>query len=575
RPPPSRRSLEQDIRPPRPLPTPPPDHRPRIRADTLPSPGPGSQDPQDPHALGAEDLPANPKTWAPAQLSAYLLTALRTRTLTPDADADAPAIAAWIRAHGITGRAFLRWTDADLRSRGVGTLRRTALLAAARSLRQNVLRGRIWGSTPDSAPSFYAAQDDDASDTSASESELDLSDASAAAAAAGARLRRRNAGRVRGLVSRWERAGSESESGSPTRSESLHGSPTRSESLHGSPTRSESWRGSPTRSESLRGSPTRENGTLNPNAAAVEPTIEELLAGVPASGSWGARAWEAADGGTTVKRADETDVDGCVSGSARRIGSGSGSGRRIGKGSARRIVTALFVGEPGPGAEERDAAASGPAVTSGGAAGLGFASGGAAGLGFAPGDAAELGFASGDAAGLGFAPGDAAELGFASGDAVEARLCAVEAALAAELADGRARLAAFRARIEDVEMRVGEMEARRREAEAEDEGDGRRREAEVAEARRREVEEAHRREVEEAVRRAVSEARDAWEAEAQAMRADAARGKAVARRDAVAKALLEPHRFRELPGYLALVGFGLCAVVLKVVLRRIAAGRRA
>lgn len=70
------------------------------------------------------DLPESPKTWTPSQLSTYLATALRTRTRAVASGGQEPLvlpervvqdISAWVRTQGITGRAFLRLEEDDLR----------------------------------------------------------------------------------------------------------------------------------------------------------------------------------------------------------------------------------------------------------------------------------------------------------------------------------------------------------------------------------------------------------------------------------------------------------------------------
>ncbi|OBZ72020.1 hypothetical protein A0H81_07375 [Grifola frondosa] len=85
-----------------------------------------------------------------------------------------------------------------------------------------------------------------------------------------------------------------------------------------------------------------------------EPSMEALLAAsesphIPTTASWGARAWEAMDlaPGVTVKHIGETALDGdslegsmTVLGPGCRRGSGKGSGAR-GRGD-RRVVTAIF-----------------------------------------------------------------------------------------------------------------------------------------------------------------------------------------------------------------------------------------
>lgn len=92
------------------------------RAETLPTfpseqPAPGLELLAIP-----DDLPPNPKLWTPAQLSTYLKTALR---VTSQARVGQPGavplpirvakdIAAFARSRMITGRMFLRLTEADL-----------------------------------------------------------------------------------------------------------------------------------------------------------------------------------------------------------------------------------------------------------------------------------------------------------------------------------------------------------------------------------------------------------------------------------------------------------------------------
>jgi hypothetical protein len=123
--------------------------------------------------LGLDELPPNPKIWTPAQLSTYLVTALRVGGNNDSDGSLAPAVtrdvATFVRQAGITGRVFLRLNDDDLNecvydrpsicimdtdirySRlGADPLWRAALLTASRNLRQSVLRGRIWGFGPGS-----------------------------------------------------------------------------------------------------------------------------------------------------------------------------------------------------------------------------------------------------------------------------------------------------------------------------------------------------------------------------------------------------------------------------------------
>lgn len=138
--------------------------------------------------MGMEDLQSNPKLWTPTQLSVYLITALRVRSGNRNAETAslpmpvAKDIAAWVKATRITGRVFLRWEEEDLegcvvlfcpqssitythhcyhifypyRRLGLNLLWRNALLNASRNLRQNVLKGRIWG-PPSPLPSPTAS----------------------------------------------------------------------------------------------------------------------------------------------------------------------------------------------------------------------------------------------------------------------------------------------------------------------------------------------------------------------------------------------------------------------------------
>jgi hypothetical protein len=84
---------------PRPLPAPPTPYRAR-RADTLPSAS--QRDLFGGHRVA--DLPADPRTWSPSDLSTYLSSA----------SADLPPLAALVRTHGISGKKFLRLADGDL-----------------------------------------------------------------------------------------------------------------------------------------------------------------------------------------------------------------------------------------------------------------------------------------------------------------------------------------------------------------------------------------------------------------------------------------------------------------------------
>ena len=86
----------------------------RTRADTLPTYLSNNSNPlcTEPE----EDLPLNPKTWAPSQLSVYLTTALRVRSGDRLPERVTRDIASWVRREGVSGRTFLRWTDEDLKA---------------------------------------------------------------------------------------------------------------------------------------------------------------------------------------------------------------------------------------------------------------------------------------------------------------------------------------------------------------------------------------------------------------------------------------------------------------------------
>jgi hypothetical protein len=85
----------------------------RQRADTLPTYLANNS------AVSAEpeeDLPLNPKAWTPSQLSVYLTAALHVRSGARLPERVARDIATWVRREAVTGRAFLRWKDEDLKA---------------------------------------------------------------------------------------------------------------------------------------------------------------------------------------------------------------------------------------------------------------------------------------------------------------------------------------------------------------------------------------------------------------------------------------------------------------------------
>ncbi|KAJ8692175.1 hypothetical protein PTI98_009512 [Pleurotus ostreatus] len=132
------------------------------------------------------DLPANPKLWTPSQLATYLATALRVRS-GESLQLPAPVardIAAFVKTSKITGKEFLRFNEQDLNDYGINKLWSTALFAASRTLRQNVLKGRIWGfgsndfngPSSNDTPFGEHAQYDSASSTSSLDIDRSYSD---------------------------------------------------------------------------------------------------------------------------------------------------------------------------------------------------------------------------------------------------------------------------------------------------------------------------------------------------------------------------------------------------------------
>ncbi|KAF9042668.1 hypothetical protein BDZ89DRAFT_1156218 [Hymenopellis radicata] len=196
------------------------------RADTLPTPPGGVQQ----RLPALDELPSNPKAWTPSQLSLYLSTTLRVRsreTLQLPAPV-AQDIANFVRESKISGRSFLRMKEDDLAQFEINKLWRSALLSASRSLRQSVLKGRIWGfgSAIEETPcSPISASDDDTTPhrrrrstslhethssnpfLSGSSSVESLRDASPVRRESALTGRFRN-GRVKGMVKSFERSGS-------------------------------------------------------------------------------------------------------------------------------------------------------------------------------------------------------------------------------------------------------------------------------------------------------------------------------------------------------------------------------
>ncbi|KAH9838738.1 uncharacterized protein C8Q71DRAFT_544656 [Rhodofomes roseus] len=544
------------------------------RADTLPT-FPSNASSLEVLAI-PEDLPPNPKLWTPSQLSTYLTTALRVTSqakagqqgAVPLPTRVAKDIATFTRSRMISGRMFLRLTEADLESMGMNKKWRELLLATSQELRQNVLKGRIWGPevSPNPSPgstsplpnmfsnAFYN------SNSSTSSLELSADEGAQAARPLPERPRRSRNGRVRGMVQSFERSGSFSseasfdgdlEDGEDERAKL--GQWLREEggsSIDEQPFKSPS----PTRRplpDPFAPAPQRATtSTPPPQAPAIneEPSMEELLAAEPgeSASAWGARAWEEMDNlpGVTVKRMNgvphplpplpsDAEVHRTVVGHGRDASSGRRKER-----DERRVVTAIFT----------------PSV---------------------PADEVLVVEPPTEELKAEVEPYEAAvqtdEHAAADATAPDAEARRLSEGVAAT----RALVDVFRKRLEDVEAKVAELE--RLEVEREE------RERQLA------AERAAQEAVEVLVSPGVEADRKASSAE------DPASSTLLGRTTSMLPAALqhldltgsftgangrtneddgEPSRLSELPSYVLLVGFGVCAVVLRVVLRRVA-GRNA
>ncbi|KII95496.1 hypothetical protein PLICRDRAFT_170140 [Plicaturopsis crispa FD-325 SS-3] len=485
-----------------------PSYRRTKRADTLPSNGTAPA----PNALEDLELPSNPKLWTPSQLASYLTTALRVRGSGGDSAAVLPLrvakdVAVSVRESGIGGKAFLRLNESDLERMGVNQLWRTALLNASRNLRQNVLRGRIWGigspsdpSTPDSATQEHLFSND-SYNSSTDSLDLPLSLSSNAHTSATVPSRRghilegSSSGRVRGMVQSFERSSSFSSADYATALDS------------------------------------EEEPELVRHQQ-DEPSIESLLEQEPDQGeeSWGARAWLADAPGVTVKRISPNPDDAGIR-TAKRLGNGSGSsgsggssgsafgsavlrGRKGGKAKGtedRRTVTAIFSGS-------RDEVTTAPEP-------------------LAPNAQLEADLPDLPTA-LSPSPDDLSEL-------------------ASELTHSRSLLESFRQRLEDVEQKVASMESAKLQAEQRQHDLKREREQRTSDERSGGSS---------LLSWALSYVYPSIVSTPPPDLPNATDSHH--RRQRENGRLLEPTTVSALPSYVLLVGLGLCAVVLKVVLKR-------
>jgi hypothetical protein len=204
-------------------------------------------------------------------------------------------------------------------SLGVNTLWRSALLAAARSLRQNILYGRIWGNPP-SDPEQEQEQERDQDHapfgttpyaSSSSSLDLPLTDRDAEASCSRRPRQGLPTGRVRGMVDKWERESAGSRSS--TRRSNSSCSRSDSGSDNGSELGDDEMAAGKIDVSGALVSVFPDNGTGAVLAADNEPSIEDLLASESAlavwkPASWGARAWEELDAGTTMRRIEPHDT---------------------------------------------------------------------------------------------------------------------------------------------------------------------------------------------------------------------------------------------------------------------------
>lgn len=338
---------------------------PRRRAETLPPNVTGSNIPVV--AATAEKLPLNPKLWTPSQLSSYLVTTLRQQDPEVVEAVNLPptavlGIVEFVQDTKLSGRIFLRLNEEDMATMSINVSWRDALLAASRNLRQNVIKGRIWGVGTDSPPSSSHSSSLPSQPFSplydSSSSSVELTDEEDSVFT----KRRRVRGRVRGMVESFERSGSfSSESGLDDDDDVVR------------PDRAafKQW---------LAENAVPENAVdvvpsiASPVEASVvaqeappfveEPTVEALLAETESLGAWGARAWEEFDGmglGVTVKRVSEhvaEDAPRPISAVNADRGTWMQSLKRgslAKRQKERRVVTAVFapaVEEQAPGLPE-------------------------------------------------------------------------------------------------------------------------------------------------------------------------------------------------------------------------------
>lgn len=448
---------------------------------------------------------------------------------------------------------------------------RCALLVAARSLRQNILRGRIWGNPP-SDPEQEQEEERGQGDTpfsttlyASSSSSLDLpltgGDTEAGSERRRARLLGANAnGRVRGMVDKWERESVESQS--PTRKSDRSCSRSSSESDDGS----ELGEGEVAAEEdvdvpSALVSVFSDNGAGLVSAADDEPSIEDLLASesapvAPKDGSWGARAWEELDAGTTVRRLEPHD-----SGVPRHDDDGSSSAD---VGNAPIIET---LKERGGGANS-----SSRRVRRTTRENLHLARRTAADVFAVPTDTvSKPAFVEAGVQAVVHAEAKLVEEAEATAAVVEAELEAKELALEGEVRDARALLEEFRFRLEEVEARVSAMEAKSHPAEEQQAQVSSQQPQPQAQESPAAEKDTHDNAVEASPKKAsvVPECDSPRAVEISTDEGPDVGGGYANSRIVQHVVNLEPTTVSDLPSYVLLVGLGVCAVVLQVVLKRV------
>lgn len=291
----------------------------RARADTLPS----TPNPPPPSPVKVDELPSNPRVWTTSQLASYLITALRVRSgeVLPLPLQVAKDIAAFVKEARLNGRSFLRLNEQDLESMGINNLWREALLNASRNLRQNVLKGRIWGIEDDANESSRVLPYRNCFNSSSSS----IDEISGSQESTPNKTNERK-GRVRGLIASLERTSSSGSSFSNHGSSTSEGDVIPSawadeEAAFASGSEASDIEDRNSRKYAKRPLPVptvppvdvlhAKHGSDEVASREAEPSVEDLLNSnsFSMSDSWGAKAWEDINIGETVKRISPENED--------------------------------------------------------------------------------------------------------------------------------------------------------------------------------------------------------------------------------------------------------------------------